>query len=455
MSGAPPPPPRRSLDAAKVLPTRARSVGNHWRSFLSSRALARFPLHESHHRTYAQLDIDAELASLQRSLEGLAAGQPANTYDSILTPQSEPPYNTAANQKLPPQAVYDNSAGHGDFVYDNDGKENPYIEPTPAQNAYGRAPGASYESLSYASDASGPVYERAGAGVYQEPSVAYGAPYESEYANADQNVYGAVDGGDAIYDNDGAGIDETLPRGRRPIDGPLCGGCQKPFLFGEKLTCNGVAYHPPCFVCAHCKQPLGTAKIYPKDGKMYCEKDYIDLFCDKCATCHKSMPGERINALGQLFHPACFVCQKCRKPLTAFVELNGKAYCKEDFAALSGKACGKCAKPLGDESYLSALNKTYHPDCFTCTDCHQPFKDGRFFDYQGRPYCETHYGALSGKTCVACNKLLQGTYVNFQSKKYHPEHFTCTLCKKTLATSGFMEKTGNPYCKPCHVKLFG
>lgn len=88
-------------------------------------------------------------------------------------------------------------------------------------------------------------------------------------------------------------------------------------------------------------------------------------------------------------------------------------------------------------------------------DCGKDFDDGRFFEHNNQPYCEVDYGKRSGKVCVVCNKLLQGAYVTFHGTKYHAEHFTCTLCKKPLSTSGFMEKAQKPYCKPCHVKLFG
>ena len=88
-------------------------------------------------------------------------------------------------------------------------------------------------------------------------------------------------------------------------------------------------------------------------------------------------------------------------------------------------------------------------------DCGAPFPTGAFFHLDNQPLCEAHYGRRSGNVCASCNEVLQGTCVTFRKLKYHPKHFTCTLCKKPLPTESFMEKDEKPYCKPCHVKLFG
>lgn len=47
----------------------------------------------------------------------------------------------------------------------------------------------------------------------------------------------------------------------------------------------GKLWHLSHFVCAHCKQELGTAIFYERDGQPYCVQDYQNLFLPKCADC--------------------------------------------------------------------------------------------------------------------------------------------------------------------------
>ena len=87
-------------------------------------------------------------------------------------------------------------------------------------------------------------------------------------------------------------------------------------------------------------------------------------------------------------------------------------------------------------------------------DCKRPFADGRFFEYEGRPYCEIHYNAQRGTICASCQKPITGRCVTALNKRYHPEHFVCSYCTKQLIKGTFKEEKGMAYCTPCHVKLF-
>ena len=37
--------------------------------------------------------------------------------------------------------------------------------------------------------------------------------------------------------------------------------------------------------------------------------------------------------------------------------------------------------------------------------------------------------------------------------KWHPEHFICQSCGKSLAGISFLKKNGKPVCKSCYAKL--
>lgn len=47
----------------------------------------------------------------------------------------------------------------------------------------------------------------------------------------------------------------------------------------------GKPWHPECFRCTVCVKPLQPDNFKEHDGKPYCEKDYNNLFAPKCAGC--------------------------------------------------------------------------------------------------------------------------------------------------------------------------
>merc|ERR1711935_372680 len=64
-------------------------------------------------------------------------------------------------------------------------------------------------------------------------------------------------------------------------------------------------FHPKCFNCAKCKKPLGDAGYYEKDDKFYCQGCYTDQFMPKCAGCGKPLIGQLVKAFGKQYHKEC------------------------------------------------------------------------------------------------------------------------------------------------------
>ncbi len=52
-----------------------------------------------------------------------------------------------------------------------------------------------------------------------------------------------------------------------------CGTCGKA-INEDGCTAFGKVYHKACFKCFVCKQKI-TGKFFEKDGKPYCQKDYL------------------------------------------------------------------------------------------------------------------------------------------------------------------------------------
>lgn len=234
-----------------------------------------------------------------------------------------------------------------------------------------------------------------------------------------------------------------------------CCACDKPIV-GQVITALGKTWHPEHFTCAHCNHELGSNNFFEREGRPYCEACYHELFSPRCGYCHGPILDKCVTALKKNWHPEHFFCYQCGNAFgeEGFHEKDGKAYCREDYYSMFAPKCGGCNAPIM-ENYISALNAQWHPDCFVCRDCRQPFSGGSFFDHEGMPYCETHYHEKRGSLCYGCHKPITGRCITAMFRKYHPEHFTCSYCLRQLNKGTFKEQNDKPFCHPCFEKLFG
>lgn len=116
------------------------------------------------------------------------------------------------------------------------------------------------------------------------------------------------------------------------------------------------------------------------------------------------------------------------------------------------QTCAYCNEAIVGK-VINALNKTYHPEHFVCTNCSQPFKDGRFIEHEGKPYCEEHYSELFAPRCYGCEQPIKEGIIRALGRSYHPNHFTCQGCGLNLAGKEFKEAGGDPYCGECKKNL--
>jgi len=239
-----------------------------------------------------------------------------------------------------------------------------------------------------------------------------------------------------------------------PASRGTCGQCKKPIL-GEVIQALGHVFHPEHFLCSNCHDPLGTRNFFESNGLPHCEKCYKEMFCPRCSHCNGAILDRCITALGKKWHIEHFICTQCLKPFPGgnFFERDGKPYCENDFFSLFAPKCGSCGEAIRGDC-INALGSQWHPDHFVCHYCQKAFTNGTFFEYQGKPYCETHYHHQTGSLCAGCGKPIGGRCVNALDKKWHPEHFVCAFCMNPLAGGAFTEQNSKAYCKECHGKLF-
>ncbi|KAG8537791.1 hypothetical protein GDO81_023839 [Engystomops pustulosus] len=139
---------------------------------------------------------------------------------------------------------------------------------------------------------------------------------------------------------------------------------------------------------------------------------------------------------------------------SGFHEKDEDPYCSYDYYRLFGTVCAGCSEPV-KESYISALNGLWHPQCFVCHVCRTPFLNGSFFENDGLPLCETHYHSCRGSLCAGCDQPITGRCVTAMGRKFHPQHLNCTFCLRQLNKGTFREQEGKPYCQACFARLYG
>jgi len=113
-----------------------------------------------------------------------------------------------------------------------------------------------------------------------------------------------------------------------------------------------------------------------------------------CAVCGEAISGEFLRVNLNMYHPQCMKCSYCGVNLDDSAKVNivnGKWYCRRDFARMFGSMCGKCESVIEPGSpYYSACGKYFHVYCFVCYECGAELTGGIHFVKNNTPVCEQH-----------------------------------------------------------------
>uniref|UniRef100_A0A3P9J8T7 Actin-binding LIM protein 2 n=1 Tax=Oryzias latipes TaxID=8090 RepID=A0A3P9J8T7_ORYLA len=215
--------------------------------------------------------------------------------------------------------------------------------------------------------------------------------------------------------------------------GPIpCQNCRKPCK-GEALRVQNKHFHIKCFVCKVCGGELAQGGFFVRQGEYICTLDYQRLYGTRCFGCQDFIEGEVVSALGKTYHPRCFVCSSCRQPFPAGdrVTFNGKEC-----------ICQKCTQPLPANSpapiqAVHSQRRSSKPSLkaalvLVLTRLISLFPD-----------------------CCGCGK----EFKNEQSlvaldKHWHLGCFKCKVCNKVL-NAEYISKDGIPYCETDYHAMFG
>lgn len=90
--------------------------------------------------------------------------------------------------------------------------------------------------------------------------------------------------------------------------------------------------------------------------------------------------------------------------------------------------------------------------CYSCAQCFQQFRDGVFYEFEGRKYCEHDFQVLFAPCCGKCGEFIIGRVIKAMNTNWHPKCFCCEDCQCELADSGFIKNAGRALCHECNAK---
>ncbi|XP_031197645.1 actin-binding LIM protein 2 isoform X13 [Mastomys coucha] len=186
-----------------------------------------------------------------------------------------------------------------------------------------------------------------------------------------------------------------------------------------------------------------------------------------CNTCGNVCKGEVLRVQNKYFHIRCFVCKACGCDLAegGFFVRQGEHICTRDYQRLYGTRCFSCDRFIEGE-VVSALGKTYHPDCFVCAVCRLPFPPGDRVTFNGKEcMCQkcspptslgnSAHAAQGLRSCGGCGlEIKNGQALVALDKHWHLGCFKCKTCGKLL-NAEYISKDGLPYCEADYHTKFG
>ncbi|XP_008797001.1 protein DA1-related 1-like [Phoenix dactylifera] len=138
----------------------------------------------------------------------------------------------------------------------------------------------------------------------------------------------------------------------------ICAGCKKEIGNGRYLSCMGSVWHPECFRCHACDQPISDYEFSMYGNFPYHKSCYRELYHPKCDVCKQFIPTNRSGHVEYRAHPfwpqkycpsherdgtpRCCSCERMEPRDTKYVTLDdGRKLCLEclNFAIMDNSEC--------------------------------------------------------------------------------------------------------------------
>ncbi|XP_077217208.1 LIM domain-containing protein HDR3-like isoform X2 [Tasmannia lanceolata] len=153
----------------------------------------------------------------------------------------------------------------------------------------------------------------------------------------------------------------------------VCGGCHREIGYGHYLSCMGAFWHPQCFSCHACGQPISEPQFSLSGSDPYHKSCYKELYHPKCDVCHQFIPTNRAGLIeyrahrfwSQKYCPSheldntarCCSCERMESRNTRYISLgDGRSQCLEclDSAIMDTGDCQPLYHAIRD--YYEGMN---------------------------------------------------------------------------------------------------
>ncbi|XP_078095129.1 filamin-binding LIM protein 1 [Mustelus asterias] len=191
-----------------------------------------------------------------------------------------------------------------------------------------------------------------------------------------------------------------------------------------------------------------------------------DSGSDVCAFCNQLVPPSMpaVVAMNNIFHEDCLKCRKCQCGLVGktYYNINDHPHCDSCYLDTLEK-CSKCRKPILDQ-IIRAMDKAFHPECFTCVVCNRLIGSERFgVNQDSEIHCLEDFQRQYAPQCSVCKmpiipEAAKEECLNIELFGLH-FHVNCYRCEKCgiLLSPDPTEKGCFPLnkqilCKACHMQ---
>lgn len=106
---------------------------------------------------------------------------------------------------------------------------------------------------------------------------------------------------------------------------------------------------------------------------------------------------------------------------------TGRHYplCERDYFRRLKLVCAQCGSALRG-SYITALDRKYHIEHFTCSVCPTVFgPDDSYYEHNDKVYCHYHYSIQFAVRCAGCKTAILKQFVEINrhsvDEHWHPE----------------------------------
>ena len=230
-----------------------------------------------------------------------------------------------------------------------------------------------------------------------------------------------------------------------------CKRCLLAISLGEtEITKNGLHFHKDCFTCKRCREPLSDRKFFLSEEDLVCEECMQPAA--QCSACKEgilpSIPFLKFES--QSWHKECFYCVVCKTSLVGegFQNYDGNIMCQECYKEKVSKKCLACLKSIIGTG-VQYNYRWYHQECFRCTGCNKILSGEKVLDKQGQPFCH-ECTTKSAKRCHACKGSITSRHTIYEGKTYHLNCFKCTECGASIGNRAFYKTSlRDVLCESC------